>query len=75
MVYFGGAMEYIKLSIRIPRDTHRPLAEEASNDLRSINQQIIAILKERYNNHAPPVSTKAKSHNGLSRKEKTKATA
>lgn len=73
MVYFD-AMENTRLSGNIPTDLYAQLEAEASNESRSINKQLIAILKERYRSHAPPITTKSPARN-LSRKPKQKAEA
>lgn len=70
-------MDYSKFSIRIEAWLRQQLEKEASDELRSLNNQISVILKERYNAHAPPTSTRKQSsqfHSKTnSRRVKTKA--
>jgi hypothetical protein len=65
-------MSHKIFSIRIPVDVAEPLEAEASKEVRSLNQQLTVILRERYKAHAPPAKTKSQAHT-LSRKQKTKA--
>lgn len=63
-------------SIRIPLDVAEPLEAEASKEVRSLNQQLTVILRERYHAHAPPSPPKrsiSKSRNGHKVNRKTKA--
>lgn len=69
-------MEYKNYPARILIDLYDALQNEATNQGRSVNKQLEAILKERYHAHAPPIPTKSRSANGSTSasKVKTKAT-
>lgn len=63
-------------SIRIPLDVAEPLEAEASKEVRSLNQQLTVILRDRYHAHAPPVPVKSQSRAmSRTRKQKQKAEA
>jgi predicted DNA-binding protein len=68
--------EYITISIRMPKELCDWLDAQAANQSRNRSQQLTYVLKELSHAHAPPVTTQIKSRaNGVSRKQKTKATA
>jgi hypothetical protein len=68
-------MENITFSIRLPKFLCDLLDGEASRESRNRNRQLEAILKERYQAHAPPVTPihSSKSRNGHKVNRKTKA--
>lgn len=68
-------MDYIKFSIRLPKNLRSHLENEASSESRNLNQQLEAILKDRYKAHAPPSTTRAKTPMSIGAKRKTKAEA
>lgn len=75
---FSFAMEYMTVSIRIPKWLADQLDGEASLENRNRSQQAAHILKERYNAHAPPVTPihsrpVSKSRNGHKVNRKAKA--
>lgn len=46
----------IKFSFRVPEDVYKLLEQEAIDNGRSINSQLIQILKERYTQQPPAQS-------------------
>jgi hypothetical protein len=70
-------MKYKNYPLRILHHLYDSLKGEASNEGRSINRQLEAILKERYHAHAPPTPTHIrpipKSPNSKQNGRKTKA--
>jgi len=69
-------MEYITVSIRMPKDLCDLLDDEALDGSRNRSQQFTHILKERYRAHAPPTVAKSKTPNGSTStsRAKTKVT-
>jgi hypothetical protein len=68
-------MSHKTLSITIPIGIYDLLKTEADEDIRSLNQQINVILRDRYHTHAPPTPKRSasKPQNGQNSR-KSKAT-
>ena len=70
-------MTHKTFSIRIPVEVAEPLEAEAENEIRSLNQQLTVILRDRYHAHAPPIPAQTRSvskpRNGKQGSRKNKA--
>jgi len=73
--YISLVMSHKTFSVRIPIDVAEPLEAEASQEVRTLNQQITVILRDRYKTHSPPTPahTRSKSPKGQQNGRKNKA--